>query len=339
MSSPQVETRRKIVNKFLENPGCSGRSIAKALKLPQKTVSRVLKRFKETQSVERKPGSGRKPGLTRKELSLKIVRSIKQNPGLSDADRAQKFGISRSLARKIRLRAGYKAYHAVKCPNRSSKQCLVAKKRARLLYKDYLTKPGFHILLDDETYAKCDSGQMPGLKFYYSTFRGNVSDKYKFVLHDKYAKKLMIWQGLCSCGLRTRPFVTSATMTSDLYIKECLQKRLLPLIRLHSDPVVFWPDLASCHYSKATMEWYAKNKIMFVPKEKNPPNCPELRPIERYWALVKRSMKKSGGVSSDIKAMTRTWNKHASKITKEGVQKLMGGIKTKTRKFFMTGNM
>lgn len=43
--------------------------------------------------------------------------------------------------------------------------------------------------------------------------------------------------------------------------------------------VLFLPDLASCHYSKATLAWYEANKVDFVPKAKNPPNCPELRPI------------------------------------------------------------
>lgn len=149
----------------------------------------------------------------------------------------------------------------------------------------------------------------------------------------------MIWQGICSCGLKTRPFVTNQTMTSVLYIKECLEKRLLPFIRSHNHPVLFWPDLASCHYSKATLEWYKKNKVDFVPKEMNPPNCPELRPIEQYWTIVKRSMKKSGGVTTDVPSMTRKWNQHAAKVTKKAAQKLMGGVKKKVRNFYENNDL
>lgn len=123
----EIEVRKTILCKFLENPSASGRSIAKSLKLPKSTVNDVLKKYKQSQSIERKPGTGRKPGLTKKELAPKILRSIKQNPGLSDADRAQKYGTSRWTVRRIRIKAGYKSYHAIKHPNRTDKQSLVAK--------------------------------------------------------------------------------------------------------------------------------------------------------------------------------------------------------------------
>ena len=39
--------------------------------------------------------------------------------------------------------------------------------------------------------------------------------------------------------------------------------------------IKFWPDLATIHNSKKSLEWYE-------PKEANPPNCPEQRVIESY---------------------------------------------------------
>lgn len=104
--------------------------------------------------------------------------------------------------------------------------------------------------MDDETYVKRDFKQLPGQKYYVSSIRGNVPNRYKFVQQDKFAKKYLIWQCICSCGLKSRTFVTSSTLNADLYIKECLQKRLLPFIRSHRSSVKFWPDLASIHYAK-----------------------------------------------------------------------------------------
>lgn len=47
--------------------------------------------------------------------------------------------------------------------------------------------------------------------------------------------------------------------------------------------VIFWPDLANYNYSKLVLELYTANKVEFVPKEINPPNCPEFRAIiQRY---------------------------------------------------------
>ena len=82
-------------------------------------------------------------------------------------------------------------------------------------------------------------------------------------------------------------------MNTDVYIRECLNRRLLPMIQKHKGPVLFWPDLASMHYSKATMAWYRANKVKFVPKYMNPPNCPEARPIETFWALTKTQLRKN----------------------------------------------
>lgn len=321
------------MHKYLENPARSRRSIAKELKEPLSTVSLVLKNFLSTQTVERKPGSGRKKGFVDKIAARKIVASIRQNPGLSDSDRAIRYGTSKSTGRKMRLRAGYKSYRVIKNPNRNYKQNLVAKTRARRLYDNVLIKHGGCFIIDDETYVKCDFRQLPGRNFYASKMRGSVPDRYKHVLVDKYAKKLMIWQALCSCGKKSKCYITSGTMRTENYIEECLKKRLLPFIALHNCPVVFWPDLASCHYSKDTVKFYQDNNINFVKVDHNPPNCPQLRPIEIFWALVKRKLKKTNGAANSIKTMTHKWNKVAATFNEKFVQKLMGRITRKTREF------
>ena len=68
-------------------------------------------------------------------------------------------------------------------------------------------------------------------------------------------------------------FSAKALLTRK-FIEEYLQKRLSPFLRDHDVSTLFWPDLASCHYSKATVEWYKTNGMIFVPKEANSPNCP-----------------------------------------------------------------
>lgn len=91
-----------------------------------------------------------------------------------------------------------------------------------------LTKFKGCLVLDDETYVKVDPHQVPGQKFYVANKRLNVPDKYKFIKLDKYGKKLMVWQAICSCGKKSQSFVTKSTMSSDVYIKQCLKKRLGP---------------------------------------------------------------------------------------------------------------
>ena len=54
--------------------------------------------------------------------------------------------------------------------------------------------------------------------------------------------------------------------------------------RYNDDNYVFWPDLDSCHYSFETIEYLNSQNIIQVPKDDNPPNVPQARPIERFWA-------------------------------------------------------
>lgn len=50
----------------------------------------------------------------------------------------------------------------------------------------------------------------------------------------------------------------------------------------------------------------------------NPPNCPELRPIEKYWALVKQKLMKTGKSANNVTDFKRMWISAANK-TKEHV--------------------
>ena len=99
----------------------------------------------------------------------------------------------------------------------------------------------------------------------------------------------MVWVAICKCGI-SKPLIPrskSEAVNSDIYIKECLEKRMLPFIREHHQDsnYIFWPDLASCHYSKQTVAWMDEN-VKFVPKDINPPNVPQARPIENGSTYV-----------------------------------------------------
>ena len=149
--------------------------------------------------------------------------------------------------------------------------------------------------------------------------------KFKYTKHDKFAKKALIWQAICSCGKKSAPYISQSTLSGQIYVKECLQKRLLPLIKSHNNRPVFWPDLASIHYCKLAMEWYKKNNVKFVPKTENPPNCPELRVIEKYWVIIKRKMKKKKKkLCRNIKDFKISFKKSSNSFDSYSVRKLMG---------------
>ena len=81
-------------------------------------------------------------------------------------------------------------------------------------------------------------------------------------------------------------------MDNEIYRTQCLTK-VLRFVETHYesiDDVVFWPDLATCHYHKKNLAWMNEKGLKFVPKEENPPNAPQIRPIEKYWGILKQKV-------------------------------------------------
>lgn len=316
-----------------QHPEWSVKKIAKVSEVSQKTVFNVLKRFRESLCVLRKPGSGRKAGPVNKRLAKLVKLSLRSNPGLSLRERANHYNVSTFYIRKLRNTMKMKSFRMIKAPNRSDKQESTARKRARKLYDTWMTKKKGCCIMDDETYVKADFRQLAGRNFYVSTIRGNVPKKFKYIFCDKFAKKFLVWQAICTCGMRSDVFITSLNLNQDIYMKECLEKRVLPMIRKHGGRAWFWPDLASCHYSKKVMDWYEQHRVDIVPKKLNPPNCPELRPIERYWAIMKRWLKRTKGCIQTTNQLRLKWRLQEKNVPKEVVRNLMSGLNGKVRKF------
>lgn len=125
-------------------------------------------------------------------------------------------------------------------------------------------------------YVKMDTKTLPGPQFYTARKGEVVGDEDKTIKIAKFDDKVLVWQAICSCGLKSSTFYTTGTIGSDIYRTECIQERLLAVYCKHKDPPLFWPDLASAHYAKYTLELLRAN-VDFVSKDINPPNCPQLR--------------------------------------------------------------
>lgn len=233
---------------------------------------------------------------------------------------------------KVKREYGLQTRKVQAGPLRTDEQLQTAKRRARKLYDDLIQNYDC-ILMDDETYVKADFRQLPGQQFYTTTDPNLVPDTVKTKKTSKYASKYLVWQGICTCGLRTDFFVTIGTINSEIYQKECLQKRVKPFVDAHNGSVLFWPDLATAHYSRANVKWINDNEVMFVPKDLNPPNCPELRPIEKYWAIMKGHLLRSGSVARTIPQFRLKWKRAYAQADEKVVQNLMEGVKRKLRSF------
>lgn len=142
-------------------------------------------------------------------------------------------------------------------------------------------------------------------------------------------------RAICSCGLKSKEFVSTGTVNTKIYVEECLKRRLLPFLKDHGCSTFFWPDHATCHYGKEALEFYRNNNITVVTKEANTPNCPQLRPTEKYWVHMKRKLKKTKSKATNEKDFRSKWRKQAKNIDETAVQRLMGGLKSKVLQFWI----
>ena len=185
-------------------------------------------------------------------------------------------------------------------------------------------------IMDDETYVKFDYKILPGDQYYTVPDGLSVDGADTSIFTEKFGKTAMVWQAICECGMVSEAFVTTDTMKNDIYIQKCLNQLLLPMIRKHDGPVLFWPDSASVHYSKKTIVWYNANGVQFVPMDMNPPNCPQARPIETFWDLTKAYLRKNVKATDSI-TFEKDWKKASKIIADDSVLRLMRSVRSKIR--------
>jgi len=145
-----------------------------------------------------------------------------------------------------------------------------------------MKKKNYCMVIDDEMYCKCAFLKLSGPQYYSTDNKENALHLDKVIKIKKLRKKALIWQAICGCGMKSRSYITNGTMNSNIYKEECLKKRLLPFIRTHDGPPLFWPDFITSQYILDIITFIEGEGISFIPKEVNPPNVPQLRPIERF---------------------------------------------------------
>ena len=123
-------------------------------------------------------------------------------------------------------------------------------------------------------------------------------------------------------------------MNGNVYRKECIMRRLVPFLQqYHEDgDYVFWPDLASSHYAKDTLSLLRDQNINFVRKQDNPSNVPQLRPIEKFWGILKSKVYNGGWTARMEHQLKLRIRKCLRELNWEVVQGMMSTVKTNLSK-------
>lgn len=342
MNELNEEQRRKIIIQYKQShPESSNNSIAlymKELGIGRSTTYNVLNMYDERGHVERSEGSGRPAVKMDASDKSRLCQEAQSSSCPSQNRLADKFGISQQYVNKILHEGGLKSFKKIKSPAVSNDQKERQRLRIGRLYRHLLTHGDGNpsIVMDDEAYFEMYSFQMPGNDHYYASARGDGPSDQIFAPKAKFTSKILVWIAISNQGI-SKPYLRKSkhgAVNGDIYANECLRKRLKPFIdEYHNDQnYLFWPDLASCHYGNVARTCLEDLEIQYVDKDMNPPNSPQLRPIESFWGLLKQEVYCKGWKANDLDQLERRVRYCLGKIDRDVVCRMMDHVKSKLRK-------
>ena len=175
-----------------------------------------------------------------------------------------------------------------RAPRYTEKQMEEIPTRARRLRRR-LRKDGMELILDDEKYFTPTNESVSTNRGFYTSDLSVTPPNVKFKRTQKYSPKVLVWIAISEKGV-SEPFFAQQrqAINGTIFLEQCVKERLMPFIEDHhiTGKVLFWPDLASSHYAASVTEFFEENNIDLVPREANPQNCPQARPVETVWRIL-----------------------------------------------------
>ena len=292
------------------------------------TIYGVLRRFNKSGKEEYKITGGPRtvstPGVTKK-----VVKEL-VNKQTSVRECAVRHCLHPSTVQNIKSRENIKTLKCRKAPRYVNDQENRAQTNSRKVIRLATKKI---IVMDDETFVPIDPKNIDLKKFYNFDDKTKVPDNVRFMGKEKKMKKYLVWQAIDQFGHVSKPYVKFGSLGSDEYRTECLAKRLLPFLKskYNLSDIIFWPDMASIHYETDVQNWFKSKGIQCVKRGDNTPNCPQLRPIEKFWGLCKKEYSKIDTVSESTEEMRKHWIKLSKKVSQRHGMALMSSVRKNLR--------
>ena len=100
---------------------------------------------------------------------------------------------------------------------------------------------------------------------------------------------------------------------------------------------MFWPDLASSHDGHDVSQYLNQNDVQLVDKGFNRQNCPQARPIETLWLILKNMVYDEGWEAKTLDHLQRRITKKLEEIDIKIVQQMFSNIRKQLRKIANNG--
>jgi hypothetical protein len=125
-------------------------------------------------------------------------------------------------------------------------------------------------------------------------------------------------------------FKSSLAVNKEVYISKCLPVLHKFIQKHHKNEK---NDLLPAHYAnKDKLVRLEELKIEYTPKEENPQNVPQIRPVENSWANLKRKVYSNNYCPKDVKYMMAKIIKELKSIETTGICKAKQELRAKAQK-------
>ena len=341
MEVTNEEQRRKRIRSFmLLNPTASKIEIVKHFEkegFRRRTIYDIINRINEGTDDKKKPGGGRPAKPLTPRIADDLVQRFDGEAGASKTRAAIRHNVSRTVIDKWLDQLGIEKKVRKKIPmtteNQKKKQKQILRKISRQEFK--ASNDNIHVLMDDETYLDFNGYNCGKNKYYYESGLLPVDEEKKYITKTKFPNKIMVWIAISPKGF-SKPYFRrqrEGAVNGQVYREECIKKRLIPFIRQHypEDNYIFWPDLASSHYAKPVIELLEEQRIKVLSKDRNPPNVPQLRPIETFWSHFKSRVFDNGFQPKTIEDLEKRAKKILTTFDQKYCENLMKEVGRKIR--------
>lgn len=331
--SYKLDLRKQVANLFGRLKRSEILDVFKDKPISKAAIYRVLKDCRDAKEPENKKKSGRPPNLSAI-TTKKLLTSAKNKVGQSTRKLARKYGISKTTVHRILNENDVIYRKRQRAPKYTAKQLEKIPVCCRALRRKHFANGKF-IILDDEKYFTFAHHELSGNDGFYTDNIENTPDNVKYAGKLKFEPKVLVWAAISSKGV-SEPLIRpnkAKAVDADVYIGQCLPKLKQFIEKYHADNnIMFWPDLASCHYAKKTLDWLKEQKVPFVPKKDNPPNVPQARPIENFWAVLDRMVYDNGWEAQNERQLINRIKRKMREIDINTVQNLTRDIRSTLRK-------
>lgn len=272
--------------------------------IPRSTVYNILCTASKRGTTARRRGSGGHNKKLSNASRAAIVRNNVDKCGISLRRLARKHNVNPSTMSRIFQSKGVMCHHRQRAPLYTDEQLERVKRNSKKLVQTF---KGVTVVMDDETYFKLKNDFLPGNDHFFTRDINCTPSQVRYKRMKKFPTQIMMWLCISPHGM-SEPFFLERpnSVTGEVYREECIKKRLLPFLISHPQPLaslMFWPDLASAHYARATTDLLVSKSVRFVPKVDNPPNLPQCRPIENFWAQLKSQVYMDGWEATSVRQL------------------------------------